>query len=286
MATGFGGIGVRIKNWAKFQHYKGKAVRNAPWIKLYTKLLNDRQWHALSGNASKLLAMLWLIANEHDSEGGTLPSIADIAFRTRLLEKEVAELLFELDHWVELDASTMLADCQQVAPEKERRGEGEEIERESENGAKAPPPPRLKSHPLPQDWTPTESHFLQGEKLGYSAPEVHGMADDMRYWAWGKGECRKSWDMTFSGWIRREHKRAPPKAQTRTAAAIINLRERAKHGNSRPGICNGGGELPSVEFSAAGPGSGSLRESVDSPLRGPAEISLATNGKSDGGSCG
>jgi len=45
---------MKIKNWHKFQHYKH---RNPPWIKLHRGLLDDPEWFALSGDASKVLAM-------------------------------------------------------------------------------------------------------------------------------------------------------------------------------------------------------------------------------------
>ena len=54
---------IRIKNWEKFQHYKG---RNPPWIKLHRQLLQNREWHQLSGDASKLLVECWLLASEHE----------------------------------------------------------------------------------------------------------------------------------------------------------------------------------------------------------------------------
>lgn len=102
-------MAVRIKNWDDFQHYKG---RTPPWIKLYRKLLDDPEWFALSGDASKMLANCWLLASEHDGE---LPDLATIAFRLRMSEKRAAELISQLSHWLEGNASMMLAPCKQDA---------------------------------------------------------------------------------------------------------------------------------------------------------------------------
>jgi len=99
----------RIKNWTKFQHYKH---RDPPWIKLHRGLLNDPEWFALSGDASKLLANCWLLASENNGE---LPPLSTVAFRLRMTEKRAAELFLQLKHWLETDASMMLAERKQVA---------------------------------------------------------------------------------------------------------------------------------------------------------------------------
>jgi hypothetical protein len=111
---------ITIKGWRKFQHYKH---RDPPWIRLYRSLLNDRQWHNLSGDDAKSLIMIWLIVSETEGE---LPKNADLAFRLRLPEKQIPKLLERLSHWLEHDASTALADCYQDAtPETETETETE-----------------------------------------------------------------------------------------------------------------------------------------------------------------
>lgn len=56
---------MRIKNWAKFQHYKH---RNPPWVKLHFEILSSPDWVMLD-DASKLLAVVCiLIASRHDGE--------------------------------------------------------------------------------------------------------------------------------------------------------------------------------------------------------------------------
>lgn len=109
---------IRVKNWERFQHYKN---RRPPWIKLYRDLLDDPHWHALSGDASKLLSMCWLIASDMPQLDGTLPDLETLAFRCRITNKKTAELLSELKHFIIFDAIDVLARCLQDAiPETER----------------------------------------------------------------------------------------------------------------------------------------------------------------------
>jgi hypothetical protein len=100
---------TRIKDWRQFQHYQH---RDPPWIKLHRGLLNDREWFGLDGDASKVLIMCWLIAAEND---GNLPSVADLAFRFRMTEKQINAAFAELSPWLEDDASNTLADCKHDA---------------------------------------------------------------------------------------------------------------------------------------------------------------------------
>jgi hypothetical protein len=71
---------------------------------------------------------------------------------------------------------------------------------------------------------------------------------------------------------------------TRNDLAIRNLRERAAHGNivefGRPQICNGGSQLPPVQLSATGSGSGGVRGATDSPLHRTAEGAAEDDDKS------
>lgn len=47
----------RIRNWAKYQHYKD---RNPPWIKLHVEILQSEDWVTLD-DASKLLAIVCMV---------------------------------------------------------------------------------------------------------------------------------------------------------------------------------------------------------------------------------
>lgn len=119
---------IRIPNWAKFQHYKR---RRPPWIRLYRDLLEKPQWHALTGDAAKLLVELWLKASDegHDKEGVISTPTADLAWQLRKPVEQLVPLLLELERqgFLDLsvtDASTVLAARQQVAtPEGEGEGE-------------------------------------------------------------------------------------------------------------------------------------------------------------------
>ena len=91
---------MRVKEWEKFQHFKD---RKPPWIKLYRELLDDPDWHELDPKAAKFLVMLWLIASEDETKTGTLPSIRRLAFRLRIKEEKLFEILQTLSHWLILD---------------------------------------------------------------------------------------------------------------------------------------------------------------------------------------
>jgi len=97
-------MGLTIKNWKEFQHYKD---RNPPWIKVYRELLNDPEWYALDGYSAKVLVMLWLLASENTE--GQLPDLPTIAWRLHIEEKRLKTIISKLKHWLNDDASTMLA---------------------------------------------------------------------------------------------------------------------------------------------------------------------------------
>ena len=121
---------MRIKNWPKFQHYK---KRRPPWIKLYRELLDDEEYFVTPDRPAKFLPLIWLLASENH---GTLPDVGKIAFRLRIEKDDCAAVLRALTHWIEDDASTMLAGCKQVdALETEREGE-----KEKEKGSVKTPP--------------------------------------------------------------------------------------------------------------------------------------------------
>jgi len=125
------------KNWASFQHYKD---RNPPWIKLHKALLNDRAYARLPLASKALAPLLWLLASE--SKNGSFDADVDeLAFRLHLTEKEIAQgvdPLIKAGFFIPLQSdSTVLATCQQVAPDSCSEREGE-TERETEAEARAP----------------------------------------------------------------------------------------------------------------------------------------------------
>lgn len=133
-------MGIRIKDWHKFQHFKD---RRPPWVKLYRDLLDDLEWHDLDPAAAKALVMLWLIASEYE---GALPEGRVLAFRLRVSEVECNSLILQLSHWLERDDNSAISSGYQAdRTEIETEGETEtEVEKEPK-GSLSPagddPPP-------------------------------------------------------------------------------------------------------------------------------------------------
>ena len=113
---------LRPKNWDTFQHYKD---RRPPWIKLHHALVDDPAFHALKGEDAKYLMLIWLIASE-DLEG-YLPSNHDLAWRLRIAEKQLTQLLARLQAWIVYDASKPLSPPEQPATPEERRVETKQM---------------------------------------------------------------------------------------------------------------------------------------------------------------
>lgn len=78
---------LEIRNWARLQHYKaGKNARGAPpWIKLYTRLLDDPEFMELSSVERGNLMMLWILASHM---GGRIPA-SEAYLRRRLNTPEL-----------------------------------------------------------------------------------------------------------------------------------------------------------------------------------------------------
>ena len=123
---------VRIKNWSKHQHFKD---RTPPWIKLYRDILDDPDWHELSGDDAKMLVNLWLIASEDETRTGELPNARRIAFRLRIKESQVNQALARLSHWLIQDDINVISTRHQVDAPEESRGE---TETKGETGEKPP----------------------------------------------------------------------------------------------------------------------------------------------------
>lgn len=95
------------------------------WIKVYRSIIDDVEWHSLSGDDAKALIMLWILAGENCGE---LPALKQLAFRLRRSENDVSKLLSRLSAWLEQDASNLLADGYQDASLDKRREEKNRIE--------------------------------------------------------------------------------------------------------------------------------------------------------------
>ena len=130
---------MRVKNFAKFQHFKD---RRPPWIKLYRDILDDMEWHELDGDSAKTLVMIWVIASENS---GALPEKKNLAFRLRMTESRLEQILNNLSHWLELDDIKLISARYQDVPATESGNTatvdfdaGEtETETETENEAEA-----------------------------------------------------------------------------------------------------------------------------------------------------
>ncbi len=117
----------KVKNWHEFQHFKD---RNPPWIKLHRSILERRDISAISDCSFRLLIMLWVLASEDKQKDGGLPSVDDIAFRTRLPKQRVINGLEELkDFLIQSDIAVISNGYRCDVPETETEGEKE---RESE----------------------------------------------------------------------------------------------------------------------------------------------------------
>lgn len=123
---------LRIKGWAKFQHFKD---RKPPWIKLYRDLLDDMEWHELDPIAAKALVMIWLIASENDGE---LPDAKKLAFRLRMSVKDLERVVSQLSHWVESSDNGLISNQYQSDPLERETEEETEREEEAEKPARAP----------------------------------------------------------------------------------------------------------------------------------------------------
>jgi hypothetical protein len=159
---------IQVKNYGKFQHYKD---RNPPWIKLHRSLLDDLNYHKLSGDAAKLLVQLWIIAAETDPVDGKATgiirlSVEEIAFRVREPESKVNKLLGKLGHWIYCEASSLLATCEHTATPETETEEKTEEKTETEERVDAAITPRrtTKKKPNPlgsQIWNSYSAAYHQ-----------------------------------------------------------------------------------------------------------------------------
>lgn len=88
----------RVRNWPQLQHFR---ERRPIWVKLYRSLLDDIEWHRLDGESAKVLVMLWLLASEDKEKSGMLPALDSIAFRLRIQESKLNQIVAKLGNWLE-----------------------------------------------------------------------------------------------------------------------------------------------------------------------------------------
>ena len=128
---------MRIKNWTDRQAFRKD--RPPSWIRLYFDLLDNFEWHSLPPESAKLLIELWLLAAQHDPQGGGLPSIEKITFLLRRDLTETKRTIKPLcGEWVTVDDTDSKPDGNQTVTKRlpngstEKRRDREEIEKSRE----------------------------------------------------------------------------------------------------------------------------------------------------------
>ena len=120
---------LRVKNWGQFQHYKS---RNPPWIKLHRNILDNYEFSCLPVASKALAPLLWVLASE-SIDGSITLDITKLAFRLRVASTVLADGLppliqhgfFSVDGFEDGDASSVLAQCYQLAPKNAPETEAE-----------------------------------------------------------------------------------------------------------------------------------------------------------------
>jgi hypothetical protein len=192
-------LSYSVKDWSEYQHYKDRT--SPPWIKLHKKLLDDPDFHDLSGEAVKALMMIWLVASEND---GKLPDIKKLAFRLRIDSKVLAKMLQgELSHWIICHDSKALAECYQDDSLEEKRVE----EKRGEEKQDARPDPESSPIPLPHTSLPSEWRAWAVTELGWSNNIIEDVwASFSEYWQNPRVKNRKkiNWFAAWRTWCRKE----------------------------------------------------------------------------------
>jgi hypothetical protein len=227
-------MAIRIKNWSKHQHFKD---RTPPWIKLYRDILDDPDWHELSGDDAKMLVSLWLIASEDDDKSGALPDIRKLAFRLRIKLSQVESAIVRLSQWLIHDDITTISTGYQVdAPETEG-------ERETEKEAKREETPRKRDAPTKvekpddveqQTWTdwlalrkakkaPVTETVLNGAKREAGKAGMT-LEDFLQVW------CRRGSQGLEADWLKPEERKGSFSTFAQQAADVARQTVPAKPG--------------------------------------------------------
>lgn len=185
----FFGENMKIKNWAKFQHFKD---RRPPWVKLYRDILDDIEWFELDPQLAKTLVMFWLIASEDD--GGRLPDAKKLAFRLRQTEKQINAAFIGLSHWLECDDISSISEKYQSDP----------LETETETEIETETEKKHRATRLPATWEPSES-MIEHCKLKRPDLNWHEVAEAFRdYWVSAPKGTKLDWEATWRTWVRNQ----------------------------------------------------------------------------------
>lgn len=213
-------MSIKIKGWAKFQHFKD---RRPPWIKLYRDILEDPDWHDLDGDTAKILVALWLIASEDEDQDGKLPDSRRLAFRLRVSEAKVNQALTKLSHWLERDDIDVISTGYQVdAPETE--SEKRQI-KETENRVQ-------KALACPDSVSPsTWSDFLQirkAKRAPITSAAVAGIEREARKAGWSLEKaliecCARGWAGFKADWVQNGPKKTQHQLNNEAMARSIGI---------------------------------------------------------------
>lgn len=128
----------RVKNWAKFQHYKHRCP---PWIKLHVDIFSSEDWVMLD-DASKLLAVACMvIASKHN---GIVPDSPDYIQRVAYLNKR-PNLKPLIDCGFIENTLADASKSKRMRTNADTEQSRAETEEESIVAAATPPPPKQKS---------------------------------------------------------------------------------------------------------------------------------------------
>ena len=86
---------IRVRNFEQFQHY---SKRNPPWIRLYYRILHDRNFYRLNDENKYVILGLFLLASQHENK---------IPFDEDWVEKELATSKSPID-WQSILESTFM----------------------------------------------------------------------------------------------------------------------------------------------------------------------------------
>ena len=177
-------MSFKIKNWAKFQHFKD---RKPPWVKLYRDLLDDMEWHRLDAKAAKALVMFWLIASENEGE---LPDTETLAFRLRTTDAEIKTVLSKLSHWLEQDDITAISTRYQ--------SDGLETETETEERQR-----EKRASRIPPNFEPTPEPEAEA-----GIDRRIELANFRDYWTAKSGAqaTKLDWQATWRQWARKANR--------------------------------------------------------------------------------
>ena len=130
---------LRCKKWKEYQHYKKNNKnysKEQPWFRMFgRKLIGERKFMEMTPVQRDFLVVgCWCIGSQ---DNGFLPSPEDIAFKTRIDEKEVTlhlkHLLQQdwLEEYAEEDYKKIMNDVHKQVEENQRENGLAKVKKES-----------------------------------------------------------------------------------------------------------------------------------------------------------